>query len=273
MSDKIKQLAEAIKRLSKTDYYYIKIDSETPAGIFNSKLGGIPYWTPDKNYPKNGDGKKLFLLAQINFDEEKVDSPLPQKGMLQFFINDDDVMGMNFDDQKKQDNFRIIYHELIDYNLSKEIIEKLDISNSKDAQCYPVCEEYKLSLTKDIDYVNIEDFHFNKFFSLAYKEVFGKDLKEGDYFNKILNEEEMDILRKEIDTVKANHKMLGYSYFTQDDPRYDKKYADYNLLLLQIDSEGKYVMWGDGGIGNFFISEKSLIEKDFSNILYNWDCC
>ena len=61
--------------------------------------------------------------------------------------------------------------------------------------------------------------------------------------------------------------MLGYSYFTQEDPRYNKKYADYNLLLLQINSKGEYVMWGDVGIGNVFISEKSLIEKDFSNIL------
>ena len=52
-----------------------------------------------------------------------------------------------------------------------------------------------------------------------------------------------------------------------------KKYIDYDTLLLQIDSDGKYIMWGDVGIGNFFISKKSLLEKDFSNVLYNWDCC
>ena len=67
--------------------------------------------------------------------------------------------------------------------------------------------------------------------------------------------------------------MLGYSYFTQEDPRYNKKYIDYDTLLLQIDSEGEFVMWGDAGIGNFFIPKKSLIEKDFNNFLYNWDCC
>ena len=37
--------------------------------------------------------------------------------------------------------------------------------------------------------------------------------------------------------------MLGYSYFTQEDPRYNKKYIDYDTLLLQIDSEGEFVMW------------------------------
>ena len=66
--------------------------------------------------------------------------------------------------------------------------------------------------------------------------------------------------------------MLGYSFFTQEDPRYNKKYKDYDTLLLQIDSEGEYVLWGDAGIGNFFITKKSLLEKDFTNILYNWDC-
>ena len=134
--------------------------------------------------------------------------------MLQFFINDDDVMGINFDDQKKQDNFRIIYHELIDYNLSKEIIEKLEIPNSKDAESYPVYGEFKISLTKDIDYVNFADFQFDKFFSLAYKEVFDKDLKDDEYYHEILNEEEIEILREEIKSEKLNHKMLGYSYFT-----------------------------------------------------------
>lgn len=273
MSNEINKLAETIKRLSKTDYYSVRIDSEIQPGIFNSKIGGIPYWTPDRIYPINDNNKKLFLLAQINFDEEKVDSPLPQKGMLQFFINDDDLMGLNCDDQIKQNNFRVIYHEIIDYNITKESIEKLEIPNSKNAQCYPVYGEYKISLTKNIDYVNFEDFHFNKFFKLAYKEVYNKDLKDDDYYHKILNEEDIKILNKEIKPKKINHKILGYSYFTQEDPRYVKKYADYNILLLQIDSEGKYVMWGDAGIGNFFISEKSLIEKDFSNVLYNWDCC
>ena len=64
--DKIKELSEKIKQLSETEYYSIKIESKTDR-IFDSKIGGIPYWTPDKNYPTNSDGKKLFLLAQINF--------------------------------------------------------------------------------------------------------------------------------------------------------------------------------------------------------------
>ena len=64
MTDKTKELVEAIKRISKTECYSIKIESKT-AGIFDSKIGGLPYWSPDKIYPVNSEGKKLFLLAQI----------------------------------------------------------------------------------------------------------------------------------------------------------------------------------------------------------------
>ena len=213
------------------------------------------------------------MLAQINFDQENTDSPLPKKGMLQFFINDDDLMGVDYDDQTKQQNFRVIYHETIDYKITKESIKNLEIPDSKNAQAYPICEEYKISLHKKIDYANPGDIHFVKFFQLAYKEVYNKDLKDDDYFNKILDDKDANILREELESKEVCHRMLGYSCFTQDDPRYDKKYADYDTLLLQIASEGNFVIWGEGGIGNFFIPKKSLIEKDFNNVLYNWDNC
>ena len=66
MTDKIKKLAEKIKNLSKIDNYSIKIIEEEPE-IFDSKIGGITYWTPDLVYPVNSKGKKWFLLVQINF--------------------------------------------------------------------------------------------------------------------------------------------------------------------------------------------------------------
>lgn len=273
-NDKIKELVEALKRLSKTDYYQIKIIPNITPEIFDSKLGGLPYWTPDKNYPTNPDGKKLILLAQINFDRENVDSPLPTSGMLQFFITDDDVMGMNFDNQTMQNNFRVIYHENIDYNVTRETIQKLGIpnSNEKTVECFPITKECKISLQKEVDYIKYGDVRFENFFQIAYKEVFNKELKKENTYINILSDDERDRLDQELENNSSNHKMLGYSFFTQEDPRYDKKYKDYEILLLQIDSEGEYVMWGDAGIGNFFISKKALLEKDFTNVLYNWDC-
>jgi uncharacterized protein YwqG len=47
----------------------------------------------------------------------------------------------------------------------------------------------------------------------------------------------------------------------------------YRLLFqMDIDDEAG-IMWGDSGVANFFISQPDLESKNFSRVLYNWDCC
>lgn len=59
-------------------------------------------------------------------------------------------------------------------------------------------------------------------------------------------------------------------HISQDDPR---KYRHDNILLLQINSDfNQDIMWGDVGLGNFFIRKEDLKQLNFSNVLYNWDC-
>ena len=74
----------------------------------------------------------------------------------------------------------------------------------------------------------------------------------------------------------AFHQLGGYPYFTQDDPR-PGQYEDFDTLLFQLDSDmpsgGDLVLWGDCGVGNFFINRDALKRRDFSKVLYNWDCC
>ena len=71
----------------------------------------------------------------------------------------------------------------------------------------------------------------------------------------------------------------AHPYFTQEDPRNrDEGLADYNALLFQLDSsfdeDGKeIVMIGDMGVMNFFIWQDDLQRRDFSDVLYSWDCC
>ena len=73
----------------------------------------------------------------------------------------------------------------------------------------------------------------------------------------------------------SGHKIGGYPAFAQDDPR---EAGTYTELLLQIDSdwndeeEDYSIMWGDAGVGNFFISRENLEKLNFEDVLYNWDC-
>lgn len=60
----------------------------------------------------------------------------------------------------------------------------------------------------------------------------------------------------------------GYPFFTQYDPRQEDSNE---VLLFQLDSQD-HILWGDSGVGNFFISRDDLKNKDFSHVRYNWDC-
>ena len=80
----------------------------------------------------------------------------------------------------------------------------------------------------------------------------------------------------------AGHRIGGYPCFEQFDPRDDEpELQKYDTLLLQIvshiapDTQGKeheLIMFGDLGGCQFFIPAEKLRAKDFSDILYSWDC-
>jgi uncharacterized protein YwqG len=65
------------------------------------------------------------------------------------------------------------------------------------------------------------------------------------------------------------HKLGGYAYFTQDDPR---SAEDPMLLLFQLDSDQPMdLMWGDTGVGHFFIRAADLLKRDFTKVWFDWD--
>ncbi len=73
------------------------------------------------------------------------------------------------------------------------------------------------------------------------------------------------------------HNVSGQPYFTQYDPRENEpRLKKYDTVLLQIVSqqgdEKDLIMIGDCGVLNFFIPKENLKRKDFSDILYTWDC-
>ena len=98
----------------------------------------------------------MHLLAQINFDREKVEAPLPQGGMLQFFLAYDDVYGLHYHDEIRQKNWRVVYHEKIDTNMNAELVEGLGIPTDTENQEYysPVLKScvFSLGQKRDVDY-------------------------------------------------------------------------------------------------------------------------
>ena len=60
------------------------------------------------------------------------------------------------------------------------------------------------------------------------------------------------------------HKIGGYPFFTQTDPReWEEKYQQHDILLLQIDTDDSLnIMWGDSGV-EFLYTQGRFVEPRF----------
>lgn len=274
--EKKKEVIDEIRKRTGKNAYSLVIEAGKTPGLTDSKFGGVPYWDMSKEYPVNRDGEKLMLLAQINFDrmfeDMEADEILPRTGMLQFFIGADDVFGMAFDEPDKQDTFRVVYHETIDDQVTAEQVLRLEVpvSTSAEMEEYsPVWKEAALDIHKTEIFMGDGDYRFDRLFRDIAREKFEEDLGEKPLYGVYKMMEEYS---------NEGHWLLGYPYFTQGDPReYEEKYQYYDTLLFQMDSDSvgneDYVLWGDCGVANFFINHEDLKNRDFSKVLYNWDCC
>ncbi len=252
--------------------------------VFDSKFGGVPYMPKSMEYPtvKKGDceGNPLRFLAQLNFEKLPHIEGFPEKGILQFFAgcDDDDLYGMDFENQFEQNSFRIIYHENIIEDESQLMSEE-DMPEFED-DYYPVDSEFALKVSEPVQAVlSSNDYRFDKAALKSYNRAFGTNFKNF-YGEDSLCKNDDEFLEYICETDgSAGSCIGGFPHFTQDDPRTKDNYAKCDILLLQIDSQyesndgGDEIMWGDCGVANFFISAEDLAKRDFSNVLYNWDCC
>lgn len=274
--DLTEKIIDEIKKRTKTSAYSLTVENKSEISLFDSKFGGMPYWDLKKEYPSDSCGNKLMLLAQINFDNADVNSPLPQSGMLQFFIDaNDDVYGADFDNPENQDKFRVVYHDKVDYSINKQKISELDIPVIEECEYSPISKELPVKICSCESYMDYNNSHFDDIIKDILNNM-GESIPDEISLYQYIDDEYYD---KIIEAVSAcGHKMLGFPFFTQSDPReYSDTLAKYDTLLLQIDSEEDddrsfEIIWGDCGVANFFINSEALLKKDFSKVIYNWDC-
>jgi uncharacterized protein YwqG len=245
------------ERLLTTKKTFVRAEAQAarPCKSWESRVGGYPYLPKGAVWPTAPDGRELFFLAQLNFSEMPHLPPFPDRGIAQFYIYDDDLYGMDFDDGENPDTFRVLYFPDV---ITDEAALRADFQPMRDYDDLPHHPDtaYPLQFRTEEEVVPITDYHF--------WEVFG-----GDFFRQF-GEQEWDLMDDFGRKVRAQgHKIGGYAYFTQDDPR---RADDPMLLLFQLDSdEHMDLMWGDMGVGHFFIREKDLIARDFTRVLYDWD--
>lgn len=276
----VEKLSSFLKKQTKKTAVKLVPDTQSKLDIFNSKIGGLPYWDFKKEYPVDEDGVKMQLLCQLNFSECKVkNTVLPKSGMLQFFISEkDSLYGINFENQTVQKNWRVVYHSRIDKKVTAAKIKKLNINEYVNENNTPILKHCALKFEEAEFYMPSSNPGFETLVTKGVEKVTGTYFK-GTVYDLLgpsnFNPYAEDFYRTFSCTENS---MLSYPEFTQQDPREnlskkDAKYFDTLLLqLVSTSADGSIMSWGDVGIANFFINSKALKEKDFSNILYNWDC-
>ncbi|MBQ6068812.1 MAG: DUF1963 domain-containing protein [Bacteroidales bacterium] len=270
---------------------FFAIDHEKKPTIFDSKLGGIPYWDATKPYPTDANGRPMALAMQVNFEECPHIDPLPQSGILQFFITTDETVleegyGMDYDAPTSQKNCRVVYHEAVNRNVDVQQLGQYPriegLENS------PVMGEYSLNATQGESYINRTCNSFEQLFANAVKQLYGDKVETpyfDDYLKRILPEEHRD----EVDDAlvmgdnpmyygptEKNFQMLGFPAFEQYDGRPEGCQCD--TLLLQIPTiedsqDGNWcTIWGDCGSARLFINADDLRHRNFSQVYFEYQC-
>ena len=266
-------LIEQIKNNTTRDAYEISIVSSAPS-LASSKIGGLPYWPFELDIPTDTAGNPLFLLAQINLSDLGGDPRLPDHGLLQFFIANDDCYGLDFDYPiDKQEGFRVIWHEDIDESVHEADVEALGLRAATSEDDLPISAENAIVLTPTQSWITPADAGFEAAFIQAYQDLFGEDVS-GKSWEDVVGYD-VDLYHMLLKDNAVASVMLGYPFFTQWDPRSGNTLEFCDTVLLQLDSEmvaDSVIMWGDCGIGAFFSNSDAVARGDFSHVLYNWDC-
>lgn len=283
-NEDIKKIVLDILEKNKKPTIKIEVSDDKP-NLFQSKFGGLPYLPKDKEVPRDKENRQFTLLAQINIEELPENNIYPMKeGILQFWILNDDVYGLDFDNLLGN-GYKVVYYKEIDKSVTEEEILEKYKPYEEDENYFPIEGEFSLKFELRDGYFSDSNDDFREIVDEEMKKFYLENREKYPEILKVYKDEKYlnywdiwDILEenKEIGEklFEAGHKIGGYPNFTQSDVR-DLK-AGYNILLLQIDSEGtdeQEIMWGDCGIANFFIREKDLKELNFDEVIYNWDCC
>ena len=210
-----------------------------------------------ENPPIGENGKPMRLLAAVFCSELPKNPIFPEKGVIRFYITPDDLYGLDIDNLNSQKNFKILFSD------DETAFETYDYEN-KDGY-FPVLGSFRPTFRFETDGMTFDDYRFDETFEKISKEysdiISPEDYSDDDFMFELSREE---------------HKMGGYPCFIQCDPREgEEELQKYDTLLFQLASdyaENEKVMFGDGGVCNFFIPSENLKNRDFSDILYTWDC-
>ena len=274
VSELAKRIAEEIIQRSTIKHYRIVLNEERQPNVTDSKIGGKPYWPANQEYPTDSNGKPMLMLLQINCGEAGLQAPLPEQGMLQWFIslNPERMFGCQGNYSMDGEGFKVIYHETVGDSATPAGTPSHD---TVDEMLTPVRSEVAVDVVPEETVIGVSDGRFNDLFFGIIKELTGDDHSDKMWYEHLDNDDCL-YFEQNLGMKRPRHQMLGYPVYSQEEARRDIELHD--TLLFQLDSQFSrvdrkaLVMWSDMGSGFIFINSEDLAARDFSRTYYCWDC-
>lgn len=273
---------DELKAAHNKEVIYIKAEKVDDLSLEESKFGGFPFVPLGCAIPTNAEGSQLALLAQINCAQLPENNMYPSDGWLQIWCLEDEMYGFCSDTIQPETNQKVLY---IPAGTQGEPLERVEAMYqpyvSEDCPLWFVDDQgaiwgMRLSFTHGQQGITYSDGRFRDLFLDRWNKRYPEQAVENFYD---LPDEIFENVVDIHDGPDCAHQLGGYPYFTQYDPRFEYRSSEatkYTELLFQIDSQfdTKWdLCWGDAGVRNLFISRENLEALDFSDLLYNFDCC
>ena len=270
----IEEFVLNLEALTQREVIRIKLSLADELAVTDSKVGGVPYIPKGGALPRSAEGKPLFMLAQINCEQLPENNLYPKKGLLQFWIADteDPLYGLDYDDPCSNDFKRVLYFSTIGETLPIDDFIS-DYTFDDNHLPFNSKKQFALHFKKDTESISLEERAATQLFFEKWNEAFSTQITTIDEFfeevpNDICEEINASLLKE-----PTGHKIGGYPYFIQVDPREEND--PHTLLLLQIDIDnvgGEEICWGnEGGVANFFISPEDMANCRFDDVLFHWE--
>ena len=206
--------------------------------------------------PLDENGKPLRLLAAIFCSEIKGVPDFPEKGVLRFYVQQEPIYGMDYQQPCAQKNWRVLYEPEEPDDIPETMKEEITEFAVKGCFCLQPSESSEPLAPPDYRFTDAF-----RCFMLRYGRL------------KPIDWDEYDVIKRRY-SLRGN-KIGGYMWSTQDDPRMKEVYRKYDTVLLQIDSNYKgecQISFGDDGVCLFLIPKDKLKARDFSDVMFWWDC-
>ena len=233
VSERALRIAQEIAQRTTTDHYRLLLNEERQPTITGSKIGGMPYWPIGMDFPVDGQGHDMLCIMQINCSEAGLKAPLPEQGILQWFIsvNPELMYGCQGNYEDKGLNFRVVFHDKIERDFTPQQVPTHD---KVEEHLLPVKREVAIDVVNEQTVIGVNDGRFNRLFFDIVKEITGVD-HQGKMWYEYLDNTDCLYFEQNLGMKRPCHQMLGYPVFTQGDARRDIQRHD--TLLFQLDSQ------------------------------------